>query len=59
MLAGDSSLRSLQSSLLADATYSLAGNNGLVNLASLGVNMNDDGTLTVDNTKLTNVIGTP
>jgi flagellar hook-associated protein 2 len=57
VLAGDGSLRSLQSSLLADATYSITGNNGLVNLASLGVNMNDDGTLTVDNAKLTSVIG--
>jgi flagellar hook-associated protein 2 len=46
-LAGDTALRSLQSSLLGDVTYSLTGNSGLVNLASLGINMNDDGTLTV------------
>jgi len=46
-LGSDTSLRSLQSSLMADVTYSLSGNGGLVNLASLGINMNDDGTLTV------------
>jgi len=46
-LAPDSALRSLQSSLMQDITYSIAGNSGLVNLAALGVNMNNDGTLTV------------
>lgn len=57
-LASDSSLRSLQSSLLSDATYSVSGNDGYVNLAALGINMNNDGTLTVDsgtlNAALTN-----
>ena len=47
-LGGDSALRSLQSSLLNDATYSITGNSGLVNLASLGIDMNNDGTLTVN-----------
>jgi flagellar hook-associated protein 2 len=47
-LGGDSALRSLQSSLLSDATYSITGNSGLVNLASLGIDMNNDGTLTVN-----------
>jgi flagellar hook-associated protein 2 len=47
-LGGDSALRSLQSSLLGDATYSITGNSGLVNLASLGIDMNNDGTLTVN-----------
>jgi flagellar hook-associated protein 2 len=46
-LGSDTSLRSLQSSLMNDVTYSISGNDGLVNLASLGINMNDDGTLTV------------
>lgn len=51
-LASDTSLRSLQSSLLSDVTYALTGNNpatrdGITNLAALGINMNDDGTLTV------------
>jgi flagellar hook-associated protein 2 len=46
-LGADTSLRSLQSSLLSDVTYSVSGNGGLVNLSSLGINMSDDGTLTV------------
>lgn len=49
-LGSDSALRSLQSSLMNDVTYAVTGNNGLVNLASLGINMNDDGTLTVGTT---------
>ncbi|HEV2398257.1 MAG TPA: flagellar filament capping protein FliD [Candidatus Sulfotelmatobacter sp.] len=49
-LAPDSALRALQSSLMQDATYSVSGNSGLVNLAALGINMNDDGTLTVGTT---------
>ena len=49
-LGSDSSLRSLQSSLLNDVTYAVSGNSGLVNLASLGINMNNDGTLTVGTT---------
>ena len=49
-LAPDSALRNLQSSLMSDVTYSIQGNNGLVNLASLGINMNNDGTLTVGTT---------
>jgi flagellar hook-associated protein 2 len=47
-LAGDSALRTLQSSLLSDATYSITGNSGLVNLASLGIDFNNDGTLSVN-----------
>jgi flagellar hook-associated protein 2 len=47
-LGGDTALRSLQSSLLNDVTYSITGNSGLVNLASLGIDMNNDGTLTVN-----------
>jgi flagellar hook-associated protein 2 len=51
-LGSDASLRQLQSSLLTDAAYSIPGNSGLVNLASLGINTNNDGTLTVDSTQL-------
>ena len=51
-LAGDASLRQLQSNILTDATFSVSGNGGSVNLASLGVNMNNDGTLTVDSSQL-------
>jgi flagellar hook-associated protein 2 len=49
-LGSDGTLRTLQSILLQDVTYWIPGNSGLVNLASLGINMNDDGTLTVGNT---------
>ena len=46
-LGSDNALRSLQSNLMADVTYSVSGNSGLVNLAALGINMNNDGTLTI------------
>ena len=48
-LESDISLRSLQSSLLTDSSYAI-GNSGLVNLASLGINQNNDGTLTIGST---------
>jgi flagellar hook-associated protein 2 len=57
-LASNSSLRSLQSSVLSDITYSVAGNNGIVNLASLGIDMQNDGTLSVDSTKLNSALST-
>ena len=56
-LAGDSSLRVIQSNLLQDATYSISGNNGFVNLESLGIEMQNDGTLTVNDTTLNDVLG--
>ncbi len=49
-LEADISLRSLQSRILTDASYAIGGNGGLVNLASLGINLNNDGTLTVGST---------
>jgi|SRR5579863_6865825 len=51
-LGGDADLRSLQASLLNDVNFSVSGSSGLVNLASLGINLNNDGTLTVDSTQL-------
>ncbi len=42
-LGSDASLSLLQSSLLDDVNYSITGNSGLVNLASLGINLNNDG----------------
>lgn len=56
-LASDSGLRILQSRLLSDAAYSPA-NGAYVNLRSLGITMNDDGTLSVNSSKLTNVLST-
>jgi flagellar hook-associated protein 2 len=49
-LGSDSALRSLQSSLQNDVAYAIGGNGGLVNLASLGIDLNNDGTLTVNQT---------
>ncbi|HEY3971866.1 MAG TPA: flagellar filament capping protein FliD [Candidatus Sulfotelmatobacter sp.] len=55
-LGTDGSLGELQSSLLSDAAYAISGNSGYVNLASLGINTNNDGTLTVDSTQLNSVL---
>jgi flagellar hook-associated protein 2 len=55
-LAGNSSLRSLQSALLGNVSHSLTGNNGFTTLSSLGVTMNNDGTLSIDDAKLTDAI---
>lgn len=54
-LGGDPSLRSLQASLLTDTAFALPftdkngspTNSGYINLASLGINTNNDGTLTL------------
>jgi flagellar hook-associated protein 2 len=46
-LEGDISLRSLQSSLLTDSSYAIGGNGALVNLAALGINQANDGTLSL------------
>ena len=55
-LEANGSLRLLQSSLLSGITYALSGNDGFVNLASLGINLANDGTLSVDSTKLNTAI---
>jgi flagellar hook-associated protein 2 len=55
-LNGDGSVREAQGTLLAAITFSISGNNGIVNLASLGVNLNNDGTLGVDQSKLTAIL---
>lgn len=57
-LAADTTLRSLQSSLLTQAGYSTKSSSGLIGLSSLGITMNNDGTLTVDNTQLSEVLST-
>jgi len=48
VLASDSTLAAIQSSLANDVNYAISGNNGFVNLSSLGITTNDDGTLSVD-----------
>jgi len=55
-LAANSAMRSLQTSLLSDVSFSVTGNNGIVGLASMGIDMQDDGTLTVDSTKLNDAL---
>jgi flagellar hook-associated protein 2 len=51
-VGSDSALRILQSSLASDITYATTDptsvSSGLTNLASLGIDMNNDGTLTVN-----------
>jgi flagellar hook-associated protein 2 len=54
-LAGDSTLRMLQSSLLTAASYS-TGSGSISTLADLGITMNNDGTLSVNNSTLNNAI---
>jgi flagellar hook-associated protein 2 len=46
-LESDLALRSVQSTILSDAAFSTTGNSGYVNLESLGINTNNDGTLTL------------
>ncbi len=55
-LETDNSLREVQSQLLGALSYSISGNSGIVNLASIGVNFNNDGTLSVDSGKLASTL---
>jgi flagellar hook-associated protein 2 len=57
-LESDDSLRQVQSMLLNSVSYSMTGNNGIVNLASMGINMNDDGTLSMDSNTLSAALAT-
>lgn len=58
ILAGDSMLQSLQGNLL-DMVSTAVGNNGqYTNLESLGVEMQNDGTLQVDSTTLSDALST-
>jgi len=54
-LSGDSTVRMLQSELLSAPSYSTSGS-GIGSLRSLGISMNDDGTLTVDSGALSAAI---
>jgi flagellar hook-associated protein 2 len=55
-LESDNSIRQVQSLLLGAISYSVSGNNGAVNLASIGINLNNDGTLSVDNSALSTAL---
>lgn len=52
VLAGDSTIRQLQQNILNDVTTSISGNGGLVNLDSIGVSVQNDGTLNVNSSTL-------
>jgi flagellar hook-associated protein 2 len=55
-LESDGTVRDVQQQLLSAITYSIGGNNGFVNLASIGVDLNNDGTLTVNSTTLASTL---
>lgn len=57
-LEGDASLRTLQSQMLELAGYSVSGTGQYVNLQSLGVEMQDDGTLQLNTSVLQNTLTT-
>jgi flagellar hook-associated protein 2 len=54
-LGGDPGARLLQGELLGSATFTGTGNT-INTLAELGVSLNNDGTLTIDNSKLTSTV---
>ncbi|MGA9937305.1 MAG: flagellar filament capping protein FliD [Candidatus Acidiferrales bacterium] len=56
VLASDSTLSSIQSTLASDVNFSGSGNSSFINLASMGISTNDDGTLSVDSTTLNSSI---
>jgi flagellar hook-associated protein 2 len=55
-LSGDTSVDFVQQQLLAAISSSMSGNNGAVNLQSIGIEMQDDGTMTVDSTVLNSAL---
>src|SRR5205814_5888207 len=57
-LEADDSLREAQSALLSAVTFSNSGNHSIINLESLGISLNNDGTLSVNQgTLATNLAG--
>ncbi len=59
VLGSDSSVRSLQSTLLGSIGYTVAGassSGGLATLADLGISMQNDGTLQLNSTKLNQAV---
>jgi flagellar hook-associated protein 2 len=55
-LTGDTSVDFVQQQLLSAISSSMSGNNGAVNLQSIGIEMQNDGTLSVDSTKLNSAL---
>lgn len=55
-LLADNSLQDAQGQILSTVASSVAGNNGIVNLASIGLDLNNDGTLSVNSSKLSTAL---
>jgi len=55
-LSGDGTARMVEEQILGFAGYSVSGAGNIQTLRSLGINMNDDGTLTVDSAALNNAL---
>jgi flagellar hook-associated protein 2 len=55
-LAGDSVARMVQEQMLSAATYSATGTNGFNTLSSLGISMNNDGTLGINDATLSDAL---
>jgi flagellar hook-associated protein 2 len=56
VLAGDSMLRSLQGSLLGMVSTSSTGSGSYINLQSMGIEMQDDGTLQINSANLSQAL---
>ena len=55
-LSGDTTARMVQQQLLSFANYAVAGSGSFATLGSLGISMNNDGTLSVDAAALNNAV---
>jgi flagellar hook-associated protein 2 len=55
-LTGDTSVDLVQQELLSAISSSMSGNNGVVNLQSIGISLQNDGTLSVDSTTLNDAL---
>lgn len=55
-LAGDATLRTVQAELLQAVSGASVGSSGTPTLGSLGITMNDDGTLSLDSSTLSNAL---
>jgi len=55
-LEGDTSVDFVQQELLSALTSGMSGNNGVVNLESIGISLQDDGTLSVSSTTLNDAL---
>jgi len=58
VLSGDPAIRGLQAAILSNAAYAKDEESSIVNLSVLGVKMENDGTLTMDSSKLDEMLKT-